>query len=358
MSEQFARQVLNWFAQHGRKDLPWQHNPTAYRVWVSEIMLQQTQVTTVIPYYQRFMHSFPDLNSLADAPLDKVLQHWSGLGYYARARNLHKTAKICQQNYDGQLPDNLDELVALAGIGLSTAGAILALSAGQYQTILDGNVKRVLSRYHKVEGWSGKAAVLKKLWALARQHTPEKNTAAYTQAMMDLGATVCTRSRPNCRQCPLNQDCLAYKHDCVKDYPNPKPRKVLPQKQRRFLVLENADGAFLLHKRPEKGIWGGLWSFIEYPENQPLENLTAWCLQHLNIEIQTPHIGTEYKHTLTHFHMMITPIHIKLSDDRPIEWGDLQPMCWYTQQQPFEGGLSAPVTQLLNQLEREPCHAL
>jgi A/G-specific adenine glycosylase len=205
----FSGRLLEWFARHGRTDLPWQVDPTLYRVWISEIMLQQTQVATVIPYYQRFMARFPDLSALAGASLDQVLQHWSGLGYYARARNLHEAARVVAERFRGRFPERIEEVLVLPGIGRSTAGAILSLACGQRHPILDGNVKRVLTRFHAVDGWPGQASVLNRLWALAEVYTPATRVAAYSQAIMDLGATLCTRSRPDCGQCPLAADCEA-----------------------------------------------------------------------------------------------------------------------------------------------------
>ncbi len=347
----FAQQLLAWFVQHGRKDLPWQQNPTPYRVWVSEIMLQQTQVNTVIPYYQKFMQAFPDLLTLANAPQDAVLHHWSGLGYYARARNLHQAAQQCVQQHNGIVPDNIEQLTQLAGIGLSTAAAILALAHQQQHSILDGNVKRVLSRYHCVAGWSGNAAVQKKLWPLAQQHTPATDVAAYTQAIMDLGATVCTRHQPQCACCPLAKGCQAYQQQCVADYPAPKPRKTLPYKKVCLLMLETQNGAVFLHKRPNKGIWGGLWSFIEYPDNLPLMQIIHWCRQQFNIDIHQQQIWPEYQHSLTHFHMLITPVHLRCAGD-DFDASNLQASGWYDKNQLFIGGMAAPVQQLLIQLRR------
>ena len=209
MKTDFAARVLHWYDRHGRKDLPWQNTDDPYRVWVSEIMLQQTQVQTVIPYYQRFMHRFPDVVSLADAGLDEVLQHWSGLGYYARARNLHHAAEIIRDRYDGRFPATIEAVSELPGVGRSTAGAILALTFGQRHAILDGNVKRVLARHAAVDGWPGRTAVARQLWELAEARTPTARVGDYTQAMMDLGATLCTRSAPACGNCPVSGDCAA-----------------------------------------------------------------------------------------------------------------------------------------------------
>ncbi|HEY5762079.1 MAG TPA: A/G-specific adenine glycosylase, partial [Rhodocyclaceae bacterium] len=225
MKTDFATRVLHWYDQHGRTDLPWQDTGDPYRVWVSEIMLQQTQVQTVIPYYRRFMHRFPDLASLAGARLDDVLQHWSGLGYYARARNLHYAAEIIRDRHDGRFPETIEAVCELPGIGRSTAGAILALTFDQRHAILDGNVKRVLARHAAVDGWPGKTAVARKLWELAEARTPPERVGAYTQAMMDLGATLCTRSRPACAMCPVQGDCRALARGEVERFPGRKSKK-------------------------------------------------------------------------------------------------------------------------------------
>ena len=258
----FAERLLDWFDDHGRKDLPWQRGINPYRVWISEIMLQQTQVQTVIPYYERFMQSFPDLQSLADADIDAVLQHWSGLGYYARARNLHKAAGAIRDNFAGEFPTAFDDVVELPGIGQSTAGAILAIAGNQRHAILDGNVKRVLARHAAVAGWPGKTDVSKQLWALAEARTPQQRVADYTQAIMDLGATLCTRSKPNCAACPVASDCAARIADDVAAYPGRKPKKAKPLRQTTMVIAVNGAAVFL-QRRPPVGIWGGLWSLPE-----------------------------------------------------------------------------------------------
>ena len=262
-TDPFARALLAWFDQHGRHDLPWQTDPTPYRVWVSEVMLQQTRVPTVLRYFPGFMERFPDVAVLAEAPLDDVLHLWSGLGYYARARNLHRAASVVRDAHDGRMPDQREALEALPGIGRSTAGAILALAHGQRHAILDGNVKRVLARYHLVEGWPGRSAVLDRLWGLAESHTPRRRVAAYTQAIMDLGATVCTRSRPLCRACPLAESCGALSHGRTAELPSPRPKPTLPERTTAFLILRDSHGRVLLERRPPSGVWGGLWSFPE-----------------------------------------------------------------------------------------------
>ena len=258
-----AERLVHWHARHGRRHLPWQRNPTPYRVWVSEIMLQQTRVGVVIAYYERFMARFPALADLADAPLDDVLALWSGLGYYSRARNLHRAAVLVRDRHDGQMPCDTAALVALPGIGRSTAGAILALSHGDRHPILDGNVKRVLCRYHGIEGWPGRGAIERTLWTLAERHTPHEGVAAYTQAVMDLGATLCVRSRPLCSLCPIEAGCTARRDGTQARIPAPRPRRAVPHRQTAFLVLRDASGALLLERRPPSGIWGGLWCFPE-----------------------------------------------------------------------------------------------
>ena len=254
--KKFQNAVLNWFDQYGRTNLPWQQSINPYRVWVSEIMLQQTQVSTVIPYFERFMHSYPTVDALAAAPLDEVLHHWTGLGYYARARNLHKTAQLVSSELSGQFPDNVPQLIELPGIGRSTAGAISSIAFKNQATILDGNVKRVLARFSATDGWPGKSAVVEKLWLIAETYTPLKRIADYTQAMMDLGATLCTRSSPNCEQCPLMKDCKAFKQGNPQDYPGKKPKKKLPVRTTCFLMIKNSDGALLLEQNPPAGLVG------------------------------------------------------------------------------------------------------
>ena len=227
----FATRILAWYDQHGRKTLPWQLAKTPYSVWISEIMLQQTQVATVIPYYQKFMQSFPDVVALANAPQDEVLHHWSGLGYYARARNLHKAAQYIRDQFDGEFPRDFDDVLALPGIGRSTAGAVLSLSLAQYHPILDGNVKRTLARHQAIEGWPGKKPVEATLWQLSELCTPRTGVAQFNQAMMDMGATLCTRSKPKCEECPVADGCLAHELALTASIPASKPKKEKPIKK-------------------------------------------------------------------------------------------------------------------------------
>jgi len=271
MKKTFAIHLLKWYRQHGRHDLPWQKNKSLYSVWVSEIMLQQTQVVTVIPYYQNFMQRFPDIASLAAATQDEALRYWAGLGYYSRARNLHKAAALIVESHQGVFPVTYDEVLALPGIGPSTAGAILAQATGQRHAILDGNVKRVLARYQAIEGWPGQKTVEKQLWKYAESFTPESNVADYTQAIMDLGATLCARSSPKCDACPLVTDCKAFQLNRTAELPTKKPKKAIPVKQKRFLIIRNKRGEMLMEKRPPSGIWGGLWSLPELTMDEAVD---------------------------------------------------------------------------------------
>ena len=309
-------------------------------------MLQQTRVTTVIPYYQRFMQRFPTTQALAQAPLDEVLHHWSGLGYYARARNLHKAAQQLLEVHHGNFPDSLQPLQALPGIGRSTAGAILSLAKGQAQAILDGNVKRVLARHHAVSGWPGQSKVLQKLWELAEQHTPTARTAAYNQAMMDLGATLCTRSKPQCHACPVADTCKAKAHNNWQAYPGSKPKKDLPVRQVQMLLIRNPDGEVLLQKRPPQGIWGGLWSLPEIPL---AEDAQQWCLLHQLGTAQAGRQLTLRRHTFSHFHLDILPQEVLLTESRQVVL-EADTQVWYNRKQTSGRGLAAPVTRLLQEL--------
>ena len=338
----FQQNLLAWFDQYGRKDLPWQQDLAPYRVWLSETMLQQTQVATVIPYFNAFTEKFPDIASLANAPIDEVLHLWSGLGYYARARNLHKTAQLIAER--GRFPDTLDELIALPGIGQSTAGAVLSIAFNKSQPILDGNVKRVLTRFKAVSGWPGNSAVNKELWAISARLTPRDRVADYTQAIMDLGATVCTRSKPACQNCPLNARCLAKLTDNVSAFPTPRPAKTLPIKQLTLLLLSDADNRVLLEKRPPSGIWGGLWSL---PEFDSIEEAHDWCLTR-NIHIVNQQTLAPRRHTFSHYHLDYTPLLVQT--DNPINFVmEAEQTVWYKSGQLNTLGLAAPIKLLLQQ---------
>ncbi|MEL7310015.1 MAG: A/G-specific adenine glycosylase [Pseudomonadota bacterium] len=335
MTAAFSERLLAWFDEYGRNDLPWQHPRTRYRVWVSEIMLQQTQVTTVVGYFSKFVDRFPELRSLADAPLDDVLALWSGLGYYARARNLHKAAVIACERFGGQLPDTFDELVALPGIGRSTAGAILAQADGQRHAILDGNVKRVLARYEAIAGWPGKTQVANALWAASERYTPHDRVADYTQGIMDLGATLCTRSRPNCEACPVADTCQAFATSTVTDYPGKKPKKAKPQRHVHMLVhMRQSDSALLLARRPAEGIWGGLWSFIESDLDSDVPS---------GAERLPP-----LTHKFTHFDLHIQPWRIAQSGN---EVADSDATRWFARDELSTVGVPRPVEKIVESLQ-------
>jgi A/G-specific adenine glycosylase len=342
----FTSSLLTWYRKSGRHDLPWQEDPSCYRVWVSEIMLQQTQVSTVIPYYQRFMHAFADIRLLAEADIDQVLHLWTGLGYYARARNLHKSAQIVCQDYGGNFPHKLDALMQLPGIGRSTAAAILSLSLNQSHPILDGNVKRVLTRYHAITGWPGAKKIEDQLWKLAEKHTPKLNAGEYTQAIMDLGATLCTRTRPDCQHCPVKAACLAKKQNLQALLPEKKAKKALPVKQTVFAILENAEGEVLLEKRPPSGIWGGLWGF---PECSMDQEPSAWLDANKGYAAEIVQEQPVIRHTFSHFHLDIRPVKLKLcATDNRIE--DKAKECWYKPDGNLNLGMAAPVKKLMDGL--------
>ncbi len=355
MSEKdhIADALLDWFDQHGRKDLPWQTNRTPYSVWVSEIMLQQTQVSTVIPFYKRFMAQLPTVEHLAAAAEDTVLHLWTGLGYYARARNLHRCAKQVCASHNGVFPNDLEGLEALPGIGCSTAGAILSLAMDTRAPILDGNVKRVLARYHAVEGWPGQRVVSDRLWSFAEHHTPQKRVADYTQAIMDLGATCCTRSQPACEQCPLERGCAAYAQDRQSNFPGRKPRKPVPLRQRWLAVVTRAPGEVLLQKRPDSGIWGGLWA---PPEFETASAAKTWITNTLSLPTERCRIDEPFHHTFTHFKLEAHPVRAKCVANH-IETIDVESdvdyLQWFALHPPPKVGLPAPIVRLLAQLEKE-----
>jgi len=339
----FSDRILAWHARYGRKDLPWQHKPTPYRVWVSEIMLQQTQVATVIPFYNRFMARFPSVPALAGASQDQVMHHWSGLGYYARARNLHAAAQQIMLHHDGIFPETFEAVLALPGIGRSTAGAILSLACGQRYPILDGNAKRVLARFHAIAGWPGQTEVLNTLWSLAESCTPATQTAAYTQAIMDLGATVCTRGRPACTQCPLAADCSARQSGRQAGYPAPRPKKDLPVRAVTLLMLCNERDEILLEKRPPAGIWGGLWSFPELAARADAE--AAWQAEN-GVRFRRIEAWPVVRHSFTHFQLEITPLLAGVSSEAGLVMEGAGRV-WYNTTQSTERGLAAPVKKLL-----------
>lgn len=337
----FSNALLDWYDQFGRKDLPWQQSPTPYHVWLSEIMLQQTQVTTVIDYYLRFTERFPDIQTLATAKQDDVLAYWSGLGYYARARNLHKTAQIVVTEFDGKMPASLAQLIALPGIGRSTAGAILTLAYHQQFAILDGNVKRVLARFDAVPGWPGNKQVEAKLWQRAEALLPDHRIANYIQAQMDLGATLCTRSKPDCPNCPLQSHCQAFALGTPTAFPEKKPRKAIPQRQTHWLILKNEQGEVLLEQRPQQGIWGGLWSFPEIENAEAIEQI---CQQQFQLKVTEHQALPSLQHVFTHFKLAIHPhlLQCKVSGIADKAKGN-----WYKIEHTLALGLPAPVKSFL-----------
>jgi len=343
---EFSSRILRWFDTAGRHDLPWQIDPSPYRVWVSEIMLQQTQVKTVIPYYLRFLERFPDIHHLADADLDEVLHLWSGLGYYARARNLHKSAINIIKEYKGKFPYDIESVIQLPGIGKSTAGAILSLSMKQRHPILDGNVKRLLTRHRGIKGWPGEKKIEDKLWQLAEELTPARRVAAYTQAVMDLGATVCTRSRPTCSECPVMQDCFAYQHNQQLVLPSKRIKKILPVKKAIFTIIKNQKGEVLLEKRPPVGIWGGLWSLPECPIDQ---NVTIWIENQFGVRVSEFEEKNNLRHTFSHFHLDILPVEVTLKSISSVI-KDNDEIYWYKPENKLSKGIATPVARLLQDL--------
>ena len=341
----FADRMLAWYDACGRKDLPWQRRADPYATWISEIMLQQTRVATVIPYYERFLNRFPDVAALAAAPLDEILHLWSGLGYYARARNLHRAAQLIVDDFGGRFPCDIEHLRALPGIGRSTAGAILSLGVGQRQPILDGNVKRVLARCFGVEGWPGQAAVQRELWALAERLTPGERCADYNQAMMDLGATLCQRAGPECSRCPLYKDCIARRHGRQAELPGRRPRRASPVRATRMLALRDADGRVLLQRRPPSGVWGGLWSLPEWDDDE-CRNRYPW------LDLSAGMALPARRHAFSHFQLEITPWLIT-----PVKGGDsvmdAPDLLWYNGDSETIG-LAAPVSRILQEIEEYP----
>jgi A/G-specific adenine glycosylase len=339
----FASRIIHWQQQHGRHTLPWQATRDPYRIWLSEIMLQQTQVATVIPYFERFVARFPDLPALAAAQEDTVLALWSGLGYYSRARNLHAAARTLVSRHDGKFPSSIDALVQLPGVGRSTAAAIAALAFGQRCAILDGNVKRVLARHGGIAGWPGDKKVETALWQLAESYLPRSTIEAYTQGMMDLGALVCTRSRPACEACPVNIDCIATTQQRTAELPSPRPRKVLPEKQVQMLLLLDR-GELMLEKRPAQGIWGGLWSLPELAlDADPAHH----CRDHFGHVALTQQVMPQLTHSFTHFRLHIRPVQLRLAPRLATPAGQI----WLSLSDALDAALPAPIRTLVKQLD-------
>jgi A/G-specific adenine glycosylase len=341
----FAEQLLAWYDRSGRHDLPWQHPRDPYRVWLSEIMLQQTQVQTVIPYFERFVRELPSLQALAAVDEDRVIALWAGLGYYARARNLHKAARLCMAQHGGELPTDFEALSALPGIGRSTAGAILAQAHGQRFAILDGNVKRVLCRFHGVAGWPGSTAVEKQLWEHAQANLPTERLADYTQAIMDFGATLCTRSDPSCVLCPLQSGCVALREGRIAELPESRPGKPLPERRTLMLLLTDAERRVLLVRRPPTGVWAGMWSLPEVEDHDQAREFVS-VHSEADFEAGTPLALIE--HTFSHYRLHIAPLYWRQAapasriGDNAQRWQPLDAI--------DEVGLPAPVRKLLLEL--------
>ena len=355
----FARHLLAWFDQNGRKDLPWQRDPTPYRVWVSEIMLQQTQVQTVIPYYERFMSRFPDLSSLARADRDEVLHLWTGLGYYARGRNLHRAA-IQIERSGGGFPSTREGLEALPGVGRSTAAAVLALAFGKQAAILDGNVKRVLSRFHAVGGDISRTATLNELWEYAESHTPQRRVEDYTQAIMDLGATVCVRRAPKCDTCPLAGRCRAFANGSAGEFPQRRRSRAKPVRRSRMYVIATRTGSFLLERKESDGVWGGLWT----PPQRGADCTTTEICREFGIDersVTKSRTAPVFRHTFSHFHLDIEPVYLMLNDT-PGQVSDGNRTRWCRSAETEPVGMPAPAVKLLagvfdgavNRVDRNP----
>jgi A/G-specific adenine glycosylase len=340
--DSFAGRLLRWWDEHGRRNLPWQQPRTPYRVWISEIMLQQTQVTTVFPYFERWMEQFPDLRALAEAPLDDVLAHWSGLGYYARARNLHRAARLCVERHGGQLPLEADELSALPGIGLSTANAIISQATDRPAAVLDGNVRRSLARHLALDDWTGKAAAQKRLWTEAEARLPGARGADYTQAIMDLGALVCTRLNPGCPSCPVNVDCRAFRTGRVDEFPKPKPATKVTDRRFEMLVIRDGEGRVLLTKRPPSGIWGGLWTL-------PMGESVHEIEKELGVSAVPSRPLQPIGHRLSHLRMSIHPALATVDAAGRVKCSPEH--CWLDPADRAGLGLPKPVSELLKRID-------
>ena len=340
-SDWFSKEIIRFAEEYGRFDLPWKNPATPYRVWLSEIMLQQTQVQTVMGYFDRFMHRFPDIERLGKSSLDEVLSLWAGLGYYRRAHYLHETAKKILHEFDGCFPNDLEALMSLPGIGRSTAGAILAQGFDISAPILDGNVKRVLCRFFAIPGYPDSPATLKKLWPLAEKLTPKEGVGTYTQGMMDLGATLCTKKDPLCHRCPIQAHCLAFKTQTQAKFPEPKPQKPKPTKRCLFALIFNDQNQLLLVKRPNEGIWSGLWSLPALPYLQNKQDIR----EHLDF-VEIVEIKPKGKHAFTHFHLEYKPVILRaLSAFRYKE----REQVWISEHELSNFGLPAPIKKTLKE---------
>ena len=346
---EFSTRIIAWQKRHGRRDLPWQNTCDPYRIWLSEIMLQQTQVATVIPYFARFLEKFPTLRDLARASEDEVLALWSGLGYYSRGRNLLRAAQIVAEKFRGEFPKAMDDILALPGVGQSTAAAISAFAFGERQAILDGNVKRVFARQFGVAGFPGEKKIETKLWSVANEALPKKNIESYTQGLMDLGATVCLRTRPLCLACPVEESCIAKREGRIKELPTPRPRKAVPEKSSTMLIIAHA-GEVLLEKRPPTGVWAGMWCFPELINGASPRDV---CRDRYGLETKPLKPWGVLQHGFTHFKLSITPqpITVQKKLARAAEPG----VMWLSIKDALVAAIPKPVRELLIKLDqREP----
>lgn len=343
----FASLVIEWYRENGRNSLPWQYSNDPYPRWISEIMLQQTQVATVIPYFLRFIHRFPDLKTLATSNVDEVLSYWTGLGYYARARNLHRTAQIIKNDYQGNFPETYETIIRLPGIGRSTAGAILSFCFDKPYPILDGNVRRVLARYHAIDGWPGKIEVAKRLWHFAEMHTPKSNIGEYTQGIMDIGSGVCLARQPLCVKCPIASTCKAFEEKNFLNFPGSKPKKIRSYKKMIMVMIRDQAGDVFLHQRPTIGIWGGLWSFPECPQGLRPE---VWIQESFGLYVRCEQPWEGFRHQLSHIELDIQPLPAILTKPKLVTKTSI----WYKPGMPIKLGLAAPVTRLLEKLKECP----
>jgi A/G-specific adenine glycosylase len=345
---EFAPRIVAWQASHGRHGLPWQHTQDPYRIWLSEIMLQQTQVTTVISYYLRFLERFPDVASLAAASQEDVMPYWAGLGYYARARNLHRCAQTIMTDWGGKFPATAEEMMTLPGIGRSTAAAIAAFAYGERSPILDGNVKRVFTRHFGIEGDPSRREIEKQLWALAEEQValaPGLNMATYTQGLMDLGATLCTRSNPTCTNCPVASTCIARRDGRQRELPTRKVRKAIPERQTNMLVLQH-QGAILLQQRPSPGIWGGLWSLPEFD----MDDDATVATQRLGWEPVQRYELAAFVHVFTHYRLYIKPWYVSVQPGNATHDTATLPQQWVSLSTLPALALPAPIRKLLEGL--------
>lgn len=349
MISTFHLQLLAWYDQHGRKDLPWQQDKSPYRTWISEIMLQQTQVKTVIPYFLRFIERFPDVFSLNIACEDELFSYWSGLGYYQRARFIQKTATIIARDYQGLFPQDIELLKQLPGIGPSTAAAIASIAFNRPTAILDGNVMRVLSRYFLVDGVVSEAHVKKRLWALANQCMPTVRCGDYTQAIMDLGATCCTTKNPQCHVCPLADTCLAKQHNQVEEYPFKKQKKIRPIQSEQFLLLHTASNEIYLEKRPATGVWGNLWCLPSIGMDTKAE---AYIQDKYGLSPTSTYSILSMKHLFTHFQLNINAIALRI-ETLPV---DTSAGKWFKNDALSQLGLPKPVSTILASFSKLKLH--